>query len=168
MYLPPPDCHCLCAGKKTVTLEIYTEQRTNAGGVRSVKRRSPGSSGLELKLDELRKELSYAGGILPHSVLSMEQISLLSSQKPNSLEQASFKYVWICSVEWIKMKRRIAKRCKMENYETNILFHYLNIFVIERKKLMVPYFHPIPHLKHREETGKCMHDIKFLSISLYF
>ncbi|XP_027914837.1 mediator of RNA polymerase II transcription subunit 34 isoform X1 [Vigna unguiculata] len=74
-------------GKKTVTLEIYTEQRTNAGGVRSVKRRSLGSSGLELKLDELRKELSYAGGILPHSVLSMEQISLLSSQKPNSLEQ---------------------------------------------------------------------------------
>ncbi|XP_052725586.1 ATP-dependent DNA helicase Q-like 2 isoform X3 [Vigna angularis] len=71
-------------GKKTVTLEIYTEQNA---GVRSVKRRCLGSSGLELKLDELRKELSYAGGILPHSVLSMEQIRLLSSQKPNSLEQ---------------------------------------------------------------------------------
>ncbi|XP_020236207.1 mediator of RNA polymerase II transcription subunit 34 [Cajanus cajan] len=73
-------------GKKSVKLEIYTEQRTKAG-VRSVKR-SLGSSGLELKLDELRKELSSAhGGILPHSVLSTEQINLLSSQKPNSLEQ---------------------------------------------------------------------------------
>lgn len=95
-----PTVIVLCAGKKTVTLEIYTEQNA---GVRSVKRRCLGSSGLELKLDELRKELSYAGGIVPHSVLSMEQIRLLSSQKPNSLEQASFKYVWICSVEWIKM-----------------------------------------------------------------
>lgn len=73
-------------GKKSVKLEIYTEQRTKAG-VRSVKR-SLGSSGLELKLDELRKELSSDhGGILPHSVLSTEQINLLSSQKPNSLEQ---------------------------------------------------------------------------------
>ncbi|KAL2348794.1 hypothetical protein Fmac_002794 [Flemingia macrophylla] len=73
-------------GKKSVKLEIYNEQRTKAG-VRSVKR-SLGSSGLELKLDELRKELSSAhGGILPHSVLSTEQISILSSQKPNSQEQ---------------------------------------------------------------------------------
>ncbi|XP_061357691.1 ATP-dependent DNA helicase Q-like 2 isoform X1 [Gastrolobium bilobum] len=73
-------------GKKTVKLEVCTEQRTKAG-VRSVKR-CLGSSGLELKLDELRKELSSIhGGILPHSVLSTQQISLLSSQKPNSLEQ---------------------------------------------------------------------------------
>ncbi|KAK8472147.1 hypothetical protein PHAVU_002G126800 [Phaseolus vulgaris] len=73
-------------GKKSVTLEIYTEHRTKAA-LRSVKR-SLESSDLELKLDELRKELSSAhGGILPHSVLSTEQISLLSSQKPNSLEQ---------------------------------------------------------------------------------
>jgi len=77
-----------------VTLEIYTEHRTKAA-LRSVKR-SLGSSGLELKLDELRKELSSAhGGILPHSVLSTEQISLLSSQKPNSLEQASCMFVYV-------------------------------------------------------------------------
>ncbi|KAK7252557.1 hypothetical protein RIF29_36597 [Crotalaria pallida] len=73
-------------GKKTVKLEIYSEQRTKAG-VRPAKR-CLGSSGLELKLDELRKELSSIhGGVLPHSVLSTQQISLLSSQKPNSLEQ---------------------------------------------------------------------------------
>ncbi|KAK7307376.1 hypothetical protein VNO77_40385 [Canavalia gladiata] len=73
-------------GKKSVKLETCTEQRTKAG-IRSTKR-CLGSSGLELKLDELRKELSSAhGGILPHSVLSTEQISLLSSQKPRSLEQ---------------------------------------------------------------------------------
>lgn len=81
----------LCAGKKTVKLEIYAEERTKAG-VRSLKRcHGSSSSGLELKLDELRKELaSVHGGILPHSVLSTQQISLLCSQKPNSLEQASF------------------------------------------------------------------------------
>ncbi|XP_015963163.1 ATP-dependent DNA helicase Q-like 2 [Arachis duranensis] len=73
-------------GKKAVKLEIYSEQRTKAA-VRSAKR-SLGSSGLELKLDELRKELSSVhGGILPHSILSTQQISLLSSQKPRSLEQ---------------------------------------------------------------------------------
>ncbi|KAK7407033.1 hypothetical protein VNO78_08673 [Psophocarpus tetragonolobus] len=73
-------------GKKSVKLEIYAEQRTKTG-IRSVKR-CLGSSGLELKLDELRKELSCAhGGIFPHSVLSTEQIILLTSQKPNSLEQ---------------------------------------------------------------------------------
>ncbi|XP_028795867.1 mediator of RNA polymerase II transcription subunit 34 isoform X1 [Neltuma alba] len=73
-------------GKKTVKIEIPNDQRTKAG-VRSVKR-SLGSSGLEVKLDELRKELSSIhGGILPHSVLSTQQISLISSQKPNSLEQ---------------------------------------------------------------------------------
>lgn len=76
-------------------LEIYSEQRTKAG-VRSAKR-GLGSFGLELKLDELRKELSSIhGGILPHSVLSTQQISLLSSQKPNSLEQASLLEVVLC------------------------------------------------------------------------
>ncbi|XP_004512366.1 ATP-dependent DNA helicase Q-like 2 [Cicer arietinum] len=72
-------------GKKTVKLEVSTEKKTKA----SVRlKRCLGSSGLELKLDELRKELSSIhGGILPHSVLSTQQISLLCSQKPNSLEQ---------------------------------------------------------------------------------
>ncbi|KAI5438302.1 ATP-dependent DNA helicase Q-like 2 [Lathyrus oleraceus] len=72
-------------GKKTVKLEVSTEQKTKAS---ERLKRSLGSSGLELKLDELRKELSSLhGGILPHSVLSTQQISLLCSQKPNSLEQ---------------------------------------------------------------------------------
>ncbi|KAK4261552.1 hypothetical protein QN277_004532 [Acacia crassicarpa] len=73
-------------GKKTVKIEVSSEQRTKPG-VRSVKR-SLGSSGLDVKLDELRKELSSIhGGILPHSVLTTQQISLISSQKPNSVEQ---------------------------------------------------------------------------------
>lgn len=86
-----PDYRCFRAGKKTVKLEICVEEKTKAA-VRV--KRCLGSSGLELKLDELRKELSSAhGGILPHSVLSTQQISLLCSQKPNSLDQASFIYV---------------------------------------------------------------------------
>ncbi|KAG4992295.1 hypothetical protein JHK87_025752 [Glycine soja] len=92
-------------GKKSVKLEIYTEQRTK-DGVRSAKQ-CLGSSGLELKLDELRKELSSAhGGILPHSVLSTEQIIQLASQKPNSLEQASSK---LCSLEKLIGKLRTEK-----------------------------------------------------------
>ena len=48
-------------------------------------------NGLELKLDELRKELSSIhGGIFPHSILSTQQINTLSAQKPNSMEEASF------------------------------------------------------------------------------
>ncbi|XP_027360006.1 mediator of RNA polymerase II transcription subunit 34 isoform X5 [Abrus precatorius] len=81
-------------GKKSAKIEIYTEQKTKAG-IRSAKR-CLGSSGLERKLDELRKELSSAhGGILPHSVLTTEQINLISSQKPNSLEQASLKLYYL-------------------------------------------------------------------------
>jgi len=78
-------------GKKTVKLEISTEEKTKAS---ARLKRSLGSSGLELKLDELRKELSSThGGILPHSVLSTQQISLLCSQKPNSLEEVSLIHV---------------------------------------------------------------------------
>lgn len=48
------------------------------------------SSVLEFKLDELRKELSSSlGGIFPHSVLSTQQISMISAQKPNSKKQVS-------------------------------------------------------------------------------
>ncbi|KAI4327946.1 hypothetical protein L6164_020350 [Bauhinia variegata] len=93
-------------GKKTVKLEISSDQRTKAG-VRSAKR-SLGSSGLELKLDELRKELSAIhGGILPHSVLSTQQISLISSEKPNSLEQLE----------------KIIGKLKTEKYGNRILEH---------------------------------------------
>ncbi|OIV92939.1 hypothetical protein TanjilG_20601 [Lupinus angustifolius] len=96
-------------GKRAVKLEIYSEQKTKAG-VR-VAKCSLGSSGLELKLDELRKELSSIhGGILPHSILSTQQISLLCSQKPNSLEQARL----------IELEKVIGK-LKTEKYGSRIL-----------------------------------------------
>ncbi|XP_058108297.1 ATP-dependent DNA helicase Q-like 2 [Magnolia sinica] len=46
------------------------------------------SSGLEMKLDELRKELSSSHeGILPDTILSTQKISMLSAEKLNSMEQ---------------------------------------------------------------------------------
>ena len=79
----------LHAGKKIVKLEISTQVKTKTGNMKSSKR-SLISSGLELKLDELRKELSSThGGIFPHSVLSTQQISILSAQKPASIHEAS-------------------------------------------------------------------------------
>lgn len=76
-------------GKCSVKLEISSRQNKVAG-MKSVKR-SCASSGLELKLDELRKELSSVhGGIFPHSVLSTQQINMISAQKPNSMELVRF------------------------------------------------------------------------------
>ncbi|PIN04384.1 ATP-dependent DNA helicase [Handroanthus impetiginosus] len=73
-------------GKKTVKLEVDCGQRSRSINSKTHKRGK--SSGLEFKLDELRKELaSLDGGIFPHSVLSTQQISLLSAQKPKSLEE---------------------------------------------------------------------------------
>lgn len=67
-----------------------TSGQKKVAGMRSVKH-SRASSTLELKLDELRKGLSSVhGGIFPHSVLSTQQISLISAQKPNSMEMVSF------------------------------------------------------------------------------
>ncbi|CAI8588334.1 unnamed protein product [Vicia faba] len=95
-------------GKKTVKLEVSTEQKTKAS---ERLKRCLGSSGLELKLDELRKELSSIhGGILPHSVLSTQQISLLCSQKPNSLEQLE----------------KVIGKLKTEKYGNKILEQILN------------------------------------------
>lgn len=66
-------------------LEISSKQKVT--GVKS-RRKSVASSGLEYKLDELRKELaSVDGGIFPHSVLSTQQIGILSAEKPTSLDQ---------------------------------------------------------------------------------
>ncbi|KAJ7953333.1 ATP-dependent DNA helicase [Quillaja saponaria] len=91
-------------GKKIVKLEISSEQK-NTTCVRSAKRKL-GSSGLELKLDELRIELSSIhGGIFPHSVLSTQQISMIGSQKPNSLEELE----------------KIIGKLKTEKYGTRIL-----------------------------------------------
>lgn len=74
------------AGKKTVKLEIRSGQKSSSAKLKSNKRSR--SSGLEFKLDELRKELaSLDGGIFPHSVLSTQQISVLSDKKPKSMEE---------------------------------------------------------------------------------
>ncbi|KAH6836351.1 RECQ helicase L2 [Perilla frutescens var. hirtella] len=73
-------------GKKTVKLEIRSVQKSSSTNLKTKKRSR--SSGLELKLDELRKELaSLDGGIFPHSVLSTQQISALSDKKPSSMEE---------------------------------------------------------------------------------
>ncbi|RZC73937.1 hypothetical protein C5167_049418, partial [Papaver somniferum] len=74
-------------GRKTVKLEICSGIKGNTGNKKGTKR-TVSLSGLEVKLDELRRELSSVhGGIFPHSVLSTQQISMLSSQKPTSNEQ---------------------------------------------------------------------------------
>ncbi|XP_065627773.1 ATP-dependent DNA helicase Q-like 2 [Quercus suber] len=73
-------------GKKNVKLEISSGEK-NTASLKSAKR-NLSSSVLEFKLDELRKEVSAIHGkIFPHSVLSTQQISMISAQKPNSLEQ---------------------------------------------------------------------------------
>ncbi|KAL0324065.1 UNVERIFIED_CONTAM: ATP-dependent DNA helicase Q-like 2 [Sesamum calycinum] len=73
-------------GKKTIKLEVRSGQKSSSTDSRTHKRGK--SSGLEFKLDELRKELaSVDGGIFPHSVLSTHQISMLSAKKPKSMEE---------------------------------------------------------------------------------
>ncbi|KAG8634057.1 ATP-dependent DNA helicase Q-like 2 isoform X2 [Manihot esculenta] len=72
-------------GKKTVKLEISSKQN-KAGNLKKVKR-SLTLSGMEFKLDKLRKELSSCHGTTPHAVLSAQQISVISAQKPNSTEE---------------------------------------------------------------------------------
>lgn len=71
-------------GKKPIKLEIWSGELGSRDNVKSLKRSQ--SSGLEMKLDELRKELASShGGIFPHAVLSTQQISLLSTEKPTSI-----------------------------------------------------------------------------------
>lgn len=74
------------SGKKTVKLEVHCGLKGSSSNSKTNKRSK--SSGLEFKLDELRKELaSLDGGIFPHSVLSTQQISTLSANKPKSTEE---------------------------------------------------------------------------------
>ncbi|GAB2230239.1 hypothetical protein Droror1_Dr00014497 [Drosera rotundifolia] len=74
-------------GNRVVKLEISSESNSKVGNIKSAKRRAT-SSELEMRLDELRKELaSTDGGIFPHSVLSTQQITLLADQKPDTIEQ---------------------------------------------------------------------------------
>lgn len=73
-------------------LEIYSGQKRkpakDANKVKHV------SSDLQVKLDELRKEISSShGGIFPHAVLSTQQISLLSAKKCLSMEEVMAIYL---------------------------------------------------------------------------
>ncbi|CAL5406991.1 unnamed protein product [Camellia sinensis] len=77
----------LLQGKKIVKLEVSREQKSK-GGITKTSKCSLTSSGLQYKLDELRKELSSIhGGIFPHSVLSTQQITMLSTQRPKTIEE---------------------------------------------------------------------------------
>ncbi|PUZ45928.1 hypothetical protein GQ55_8G264400 [Panicum hallii var. hallii] len=79
-------------GNRLVKLEIAVEssQDRGGGGKSSKGAKRSRMSDLEAKLDKLRRELSSSsssnGGIsiFPHAVLSSEQISLLSCQKPTT------------------------------------------------------------------------------------
>ena len=79
------------AGQRKVKLEIVQ-------GLQSAKKGSKASrtavdngqmqTGMGIMLDRLRQNLAAAhGGIFPHSVLSSQHITLLCTQKPDSLEQ---------------------------------------------------------------------------------
>ncbi|XP_011082131.1 mediator of RNA polymerase II transcription subunit 34 isoform X1 [Sesamum indicum] len=73
-------------GKKIIKLEVRSGQKSSSTDLKTHKRGK--SSGLEFRLDELRKELaSVDGGIFPHSVLSTQQVSMLSAKKPKSMEE---------------------------------------------------------------------------------
>ncbi|KAF8087796.1 hypothetical protein N665_0566s0003 [Sinapis alba] len=77
-----PLANQLLQGRKTIKTETSSRQTNKKS------KRSSSLSGLEFKLDELRKEISAAhGSMLPHTVLSTQQIGLISSQKPDSLQE---------------------------------------------------------------------------------
>ncbi|GLT91336.1 hypothetical protein SLE2022_092270 [Rubroshorea leprosula] len=74
-------------GKRIIKIEVASKQK-NMDGTKKSTKRGLASSSLEFQLDRLRKELSSVdGGIFPHSILSSQQISMISSQKPVSKEE---------------------------------------------------------------------------------
>ncbi|XXG75491.1 hypothetical protein AAC387_Pa08g0046 [Persea americana] len=102
-------------GKKLIKLEVCTGQTSKGGKVRATKRSM--STGLDMKLDELRKELSSSqGGVFPHAVLSTQQISLLSAQKPTSMDQLE----------------KLIGKLKTEKYGNRILDEILKYVVSEQ------------------------------------
>ncbi|OMO57824.1 hypothetical protein COLO4_35077 [Corchorus olitorius] len=73
-------------GRKVVKLEVDGRSKVKGGYTKSIKHGV--ASNLEFKLDELRKELaSHDGGIFPHSVLSGQNIKLISAKKPSSTKE---------------------------------------------------------------------------------
>ncbi|XP_073042732.1 ATP-dependent DNA helicase Q-like 2 isoform X2 [Primulina eburnea] len=100
-------------GKKIVKLEVYSGQRNSLPNSKTSKRGK--SHGLEVKLDDLRKELaSTEGGIFPHSVLSTQQIDKLSTEKPKSTEELES---IIGKLKTEKYGRRIIE--EITKYESN-------------------------------------------------
>lgn len=64
-------------------------------------------TGLGLALDELRQNLAAVhGGIFPHSVLSSQHISLLSSQKPLTMEEVPLIFLVQCSDVFLQKTSR--------------------------------------------------------------
>jgi len=79
LFLPITD-------KKVIKLVLSGEHGSRS--TTTSKKRKSLASGLEVKLDELRKEISSShGGIFPHSVLSAQQIAILSYERPTSINQ---------------------------------------------------------------------------------
>ncbi|XP_062197489.1 ATP-dependent DNA helicase Q-like 2 isoform X2 [Phragmites australis] len=73
-------------GNRLVKLDVAVPSQDRGG--RSKGTKLVRMSNLEAELDELRRELSSSnGGIFPHAVLSAQQISLLSCQKPTTVAE---------------------------------------------------------------------------------
>ncbi|KAE8671025.1 hypothetical protein F3Y22_tig00112000pilonHSYRG00234 [Hibiscus syriacus] len=83
------------------------------------------TTGLESKLDELRKELaSHDEGIFPHSALSGQQISRISANLPKSIEEASLKisHTLLLHTSYAyQLLEKIIGKLKTEKYGERIL-----------------------------------------------
>ncbi|KZV31710.1 mediator of RNA polymerase II transcription subunit 34 [Dorcoceras hygrometricum] len=100
-------------GKRTVKLEVYSGERNSFPNSKTSKRGK--SHGLEVKLDDLRKELASTDGrIFPHSILSTQQIDMLSATRPKSMEELES---IIGKLKTNKYGRRIIE--EIEKYEPN-------------------------------------------------
>ncbi|XP_039006253.1 ATP-dependent DNA helicase Q-like 2 isoform X1 [Hibiscus syriacus] len=81
-----PTANLVMQGKKIIKMELGSILNGMDDMRKSIKHGV--TSGLESKLDELRKELaSHDEGIFPHSVLSGQQISSISANLPKSIEE---------------------------------------------------------------------------------
>lgn len=81
-----PRANQVLQGKKIIKMDVTSTSKDVDGYRKSSKHGV--TSGLEFKLDELRKELaSHDKEIFPHSVLSGQQISSISAHLPNSIEE---------------------------------------------------------------------------------
>ncbi|KAJ3681596.1 hypothetical protein LUZ60_014169 [Juncus effusus] len=105
----------LLNGKMQIKLEIKTNTKNtkkNINNNEGSKRKR--KSGLEKKLEELRNGISSQhGGIFPHSVLTFQQISVLSTQKPTNLDEVE----------------KLIGKVKMEKYGAeiiNVILEYIN------------------------------------------